>query len=199
MTEPISDPPARQDGFTRQDTGHPPDQHVLDRPFALAQRVTGVAAIGTVLTGALLLFFYHPDNRLLPVAHVVMVALAVQGIVASSVLTAVRTRHPADSLRTLVTPGLLLVLAVGAWVIALGTGLLLGWDQLALEAVTVGDQYQGFGWVLDDDIEFVVVGSSIIEVSGILRTLIVHLVAAAVSAVAGIVLPLRLARRTQTR
>lgn len=160
----------------------------------MAHRVTALASVGTLFTGLALLWFYHPNNRLLSVAHVVMVALAIQGLVASSVLSVVRGRRPNDSFRALVVPATLLVIAVGGWVVALGTGLLLGWDQLALEDVVVGDTYRGFGWVLGNDVVFALVGTTIVEVSAIVRTLIVHLVAAGVTVLAGIVLPRRRAR-----
>jgi quinol-cytochrome oxidoreductase complex cytochrome b subunit len=46
--------------------------------------------------------------------------------------------------------------AVGAFVVvALISGLLLPWDQLALRAVTVGTDLRGYTWLLGDDVRFV--------------------------------------------
>lgn len=48
----------------------------------------------------------------------------------------------------------------GFTIVALLTGLLLPWDQLALRAVTVGTDLRGYRWLLGDDVRFVLRGGA---------------------------------------
>lgn len=57
-------------------------------------------------------------------------------------------------------------------------GYLLPWDQLALWAVTVGSDIDGYGILFSGDVRFVLVGGAEVAPSTIVRWLIVHVVMA---------------------
>lgn len=151
------------------------------RRAALA--AVGIELVVLLATGIWLYFNYRPSasqawQDMFPdadtgvqgirVVHRVASTLLLWTSVVAGVLLVVGPRL--HRLRRLV-PGLLLVLfaAVGGI-----TGYLLPWDQLALWAVKVGSNYDGFGALLGDEIRFVIIGGVEVSPTAIIRWLGVH-------------------------
>ncbi len=65
----------------------------------------------------------------------------------------VRWRGPSRRRSGVVTGPVTAVLVLAG----IATGLALPWEQLALKAVTVGTEHRGFGWLLGDDVRFVLI------------------------------------------
>ncbi|MDE0804624.1 MAG: hypothetical protein OSA99_15050 [Acidimicrobiales bacterium] len=61
------------------------------------------------------------------------------------------------------------------------TGFLLPWDQLALWAVTVGEEVGGYGFLFDDDVRFVLIGGVEVTPGTLLGWLVAHVALGAVS------------------
>jgi len=59
---------------------------------------------------------------------------------------------------------------------ALFTGYLLPWDQLALWAVTVGTNMDGYGFLFESSVKFALVGGTEVTTSTLLRWFLVHTV-----------------------
>ncbi len=140
-------------------------------PLTTAEGLTGittalawllaVSGAGLVVTGLPLIWLYRPDPTgddrgdfwWLREAHGVastMLLGAVAGIVVVLAVAGVR--------RLRVPPGWLV--ALGAFVVAgLGqiSGQLIAWDQLALKAVTVGDDVRGVVDGLSDEVRFLLI------------------------------------------
>jgi quinol-cytochrome oxidoreductase complex cytochrome b subunit len=106
--------------------------------------------------------------------------------VAAAVLVEIDTRRrPARRTRRAVTVAgpALVVLTIAAWF----TGRLLPWDQLALWAVTVGNDLRGFGPILSGDrVKYVLIGSHAISVSTMRLWFLLHAVALPVLLGAGL-------------
>ena len=177
----------------------------LERPFRLARRVTEFSSLGVVVSGVLLFFFYRPSgvqasggslagsalSRTLSIAHIAAIALAIQGIVALTIIGAIRQRRPGHGLAGLTIPGVTLAVAISSWAVATVSGILLRWDQLALPTVTVGNEFRGYTWLFGDEVQFVLSNGAVVEVSSFQRTTIIHLVAAGLTLLAGLVPLLR--------
>jgi len=165
------------------------------RDLTATTRTIGLGLLGVELatlavTGVALYFVYRPAA---PTAFVVSIyrAGAADGPDAADV---VRTIHRVTSALTLPTAVLVAVLLVVGpaaplrrglgmahavaipllAVMASLTGYLLPWSMLGLYAVTVGQTYDGYGWVFGDTIRFAVVGSVEIAPATLTRWLALH-------------------------
>ncbi|MEZ5228460.1 MAG: hypothetical protein R2710_17850 [Acidimicrobiales bacterium] len=162
----------------------------MARPFPRATRWVRRAFIGAftvvVLTGIGLFITYRPGSsglsRALIITHLVAVAIAAQAVVASGVLALMGPGRADHTARRVLG----LVVSVLGLVVSLITGSLLGWDQLALFAVTSGDDIRGYRWVFGNTVDFVLIDSSVIEVDTVQRLLTVHVVSALVVVAAAV-------------
>ena len=98
--------------------------------------------------------------------------LALPTALTAGVLLAVRAR-PAERVAPGVATGVGLVLVVIA---ASVTGYLLPWDQLALFAVTVGENISGYTWLRDGSVRFVLMDGTEIAPATVLKWLLLHAV-----------------------
>jgi quinol-cytochrome oxidoreductase complex cytochrome b subunit len=129
--------------------------------LAVAAALIGVLAV----SGVLLTFRYRPGSSALRAIHSgAAYLLMLSGIVlaiASITLFGIRRQWVRS-----VFPVIAGVLALAAVL----TGLVLPWDQLAMNAVTVGGAIKGYGDVLrGGSVKYVIVGNSEVEV-GAFRT-----------------------------
>lgn len=93
-------------------------------------------------------------------------------------------------------PGLALGAALLAAVVAAFlTGGALPWDQVAISTVSVGGNLDGYTWLQDSDVLFVVVGGSQVAPSTLLKWLVLHVVVLGGSLVVLLMLASRRTRR----
>jgi quinol-cytochrome oxidoreductase complex cytochrome b subunit len=176
---------------TPDETRERSDAHVV-RLVVVAALAVQVALLA--ITGVVLVLFYRPAApspaqawsvvQLVRVVHRVMSMLLLPSAVVGAVVMAIRPR------RGVAAATALAVTAAAATF----TGYLLPWDQLALWAVTVGSRIEGYRWVFDDRVRFVLLGGTEVGTDTITRWLAVHL--ALGLAAAALVVPI--ARRTTT-
>ena len=160
-----------------------------------------------VATGIWLFFFYRPSmsafgapDRSLQLPRVIhrwAAVAAIPTLLAIVILAAVAVaidRTAPTRVSTFVVP----IAGFIAALVAVGTGVLLPWDQLALRAVTVGTNLSGYRFVLGQgpDVRFVLTGGNEVDTGTVASVLAVHVGAAlaVVGAVADSVRP----RRTTT-
>jgi hypothetical protein len=167
----------------------------------LARTATLVAAAGSVfgaaatVAGAVLARSYRPhapgvDTALLPAdvravdrwsdVHLYMSMLVLVAAVAALVLTWLVRRRGGSTIAVVVS-------GVGAAAagLAIWTRPLVRWDQLALEAVTVGTNVSGYWYAaFDHGVRFVLVGPNEVTQRDYAPVLIAHLAAPAVAAIA---------------
>ena len=92
--------------------------------------------------------------------------------------------------------------AASAGIVLLGaaagfTGLLLPWDQLALWAVTIGEDFSGYRWLSGaDSVRFVIIDDSQVGLATLRRWFVVHV---GLTIVAAVVLALLLRRARRER
>lgn len=138
------------------------------------------------VTGVILYFVYRPSSgqawvlvdgssdavfsdRLRIVHRLVSVAVLPTGLAAAVLLTTGERPRP------WVGFGVVKAAAIPFAAVAAGvTGYLLAWDQVALWAVTVGTNLDGFEILTDDDARFVLIDGVEVGVDTILRWLMVH-------------------------
>ncbi len=143
-----------------------------------------------VVTGVVLYFAYRPDaadawtdvsaslsrditlGRAMREVHRWAAWLAVPTTIAAAALLAARSR-PTEPVGPGLALGIGLVIAVP---VALFTGYLLPWDQLALFAVTVGTNLSGYTWLRSGDVRFVLMGGSEVAPATVLKLLVLHAV-----------------------
>ncbi len=170
----------------------------MSRPYEGANHVARSVALGaallTVLTGTGLFVRYQPVgdgfSRALTLVHLLSIAVGAQAIVVVGVMGLITSLRPAETARRVLS----LAFSLVAFVIAIFTGVLLGWDQLALEAVTTGSDVRGYGWMFGNDVRFAIIDDTAVGVDTIQRLLIVHVGSAAAVAVTGIVIPVLLSK-----
>ena len=147
-------------------------------------------ALLLLLTGAYLTWKYRPlstaawedpgarpqghswSQRVWQAAHIISAILLPVVLVATLVVTALQQEKFQLSR---ISPHLLLLLLAGG---ASVSGVFLPWDQLALWTVSVGENFQGFGWLWSDQVRFVIVDGSVLEPEAVRIALIVHIVLA---------------------
>ncbi len=154
-----------------------------------------IALALVVCSGGGLLLRYRPGGDAtttwLTWLHLGGLFIAVQGVVAGSVIGIMRSPRPSEVARRI----LALATAGVAVAVAAFTGLLLRWDQLALWAVTTGQEIRGYTWTFGDEVRFALVNDSVVGVDTVRRLLVVHLGSAVVLTAAGVALPWWLGRR----
>ena len=172
-----------------------PDPTAPSRPPAVERaRQAALVASGLLLaallvTGVVLFFWYRPDPSSFP---------AVDGLVHDGgIEQGLRRAHGALSWLFLAGVGAVLVTTIWgevlhperelAWVLVGGglavlslatafSGLLLPWDQLAVEAIRTGEDLRGVRAVFRDDVVFVLIGNAEIAVSTYRWWAVIHLV-----------------------
>jgi quinol-cytochrome oxidoreductase complex cytochrome b subunit len=170
------------------------------------QRAATVCLAVLVVTGIPLLWLYRPplsqewveligleqswwdrvqDDWLREIhylASLLLVPLVVGGLVVAFLR---RSIAPARAVASQIGVG-----AVGLAVAVVGgvTGLLVAWDQLGLEAVTVGDSYRGALAATRSDVRFVIVDGAEVSPGTYLGMLAVHTLAVPVLGIAAVVL-----------
>lgn len=102
----------------------------------------------------------------------VLTSVAAGALLAAEAITARAPRRP-DWRVALGVPLVLMVLVASA------SGFALPWDQLALRAVTVGSNLKGYGPIFGDEVRFVLMGGTEVDVATIRTWAVVHLLAAA--------------------
>lgn len=55
------------------------------------------------------------------------------------------------------------------------TGLLLPWDQVALEAVTVAERFDGYGFLVDDSARFALIDGAEVSIETLRTVMALHL------------------------
>ncbi len=162
-----------------------------------------VAAGVLVVTGIALFFLYRPttqqawpgvfteshdwDVRLssgLRLIHRFAAWLAVPTAIATGVVVAVG-RSPTASRWT--GPALGIAFPITAFAASF-TGFLLPWDQLALSAVTVGSNVQGYRILFDPVVRFVLIGGVEVSPQTVIRWLLLHVLLLGPALVALVVL-----------
>jgi quinol-cytochrome oxidoreductase complex cytochrome b subunit len=182
------------------------------RPLRRARSAVLAALAGELLllvaTGVWLTFHYRPSGRQ---------AWIDRSGGARHVWDWVRLAHNALSWLTIATAVAVLLLAVLAtarrprWigpalggglvvtsVAAAATGYLLPWDQLALWAVTVGSDFDGFFGLRDDRVRFVLIGHREVAASVVLGRLELHALVLTPALAVLAVLPWRRGRTGRT-
>lgn len=152
------------------------------------RRVLAWVLIGQVAvlaaTGIVLVFSYRPT----PMQAWGVLTLDAGGVGGYSFAHAVRTAHRWTAWSTLLPAALLAAVACGEalarWtgplrrrsgaltgpatavlvIAGVVSGFVLPWDQLALWGVAVGTEYQGFTWLLRDDVRFVLLDGAEVSV-----------------------------------
>ena len=153
------------------------------RSVALVVLITEFVVL--VGSGVALLFWYHPapgsiwaeplglssaaerSNELRRIHDIAAVVA-----IGSAFFTAILFAVPRVRARRLVGVGLLVVVVAAAV-----TGPLLAWDQLAVEAVTIGEGLDGYRPFLREDVRFAVVDDSEVDPNTVLLWLGIHVVA----------------------
>jgi quinol-cytochrome oxidoreductase complex cytochrome b subunit len=172
--------------------GLPGGRDLMATARTIALGLLAIALATLAVTGVALYFVYRPTAA-------TAFAVAVYGADAADragAPEAVRTIHRVTSALTIptaVVAAALLVVGPTAplrrgrgvahavaiplvSVMASVTGFLLPWTMLGLHSVTVGQRYDGYGMLLDDDVRFAVVGSAEIAPATLTRWLVVHAV-----------------------
>ena len=156
------------------------------RARSLLLAILSVEIAVLVITGIALFFLYRPSMsqawtdvfaestdpgvrvaHALRRIHRLSSYLAVATAVATGVVVALRAR---TALRVATGAGI-----AGTTVAATFTGLLLPWDQLALWAVTVGTDMNGYQPLFDDTVRFVLIGGAEVSRGTMIRWLLVHM------------------------
>lgn len=141
-------------------------------------------------TGVWLFFFYRPSRpiigeqarsaQVLTIVHRVVAVVSVPTVLTIVILVAVMAatdRARPVRAAEFVAP---IVAFVGA-LVALATGFLLPWDQLALQAVTVGTDLSGFRFLFGSpDVRFVLMDGREVDTATVARAFVIHVVAAIV-------------------
>jgi quinol---cytochrome c reductase cytochrome b subunit, bacillus type len=161
----------------------------LTRARIVLVGILTVELVVLAATGLWLVFYYRPTLTVAwPLAgnatphsvgavrwlHRVLSALAFPTAIATAVLVVLDARRKRSGWRQgrtalVAGPGLVLLVLGASF-----TGYLLPWDQLALWAVTVGTNMQGYTPVFGSSVKYVLLGSNEVSQSTMWRWFVVH-------------------------
>jgi quinol-cytochrome oxidoreductase complex cytochrome b subunit len=175
----------------------------VERAKGIVLAILTVDVVVLAVTGIVLYFTYRPDTsaptfagdtwlgidfpRAMTTTHRLAAQVALPTALAAAVLMAVERRPRGGRLDVVVGCGMVVVVLLASL-----TGPLLPWDQLALWAVTVGNDNDGYGPLLDDGrVRFVFVGNAQIAPATLVRWLAVHTLVVGAALIALLVLAWR--------